>query len=151
MWKNDDIFLRRIVKHCGRQGRYNSESTRSRRGPRLVSRSCRTPYVKWVCCWFSPDLALKLFPGYSYMYFPFSSTTNISKFRFDQEWYTKNHYVHVAHFKCYFFISSFFFFILVILQWLHKTFVIILHFDKWLAVSVRFKYPSKESVKESSR
>jgi len=62
-----------------------------------------------VCCWFSPGLALKVFPGYSYMYFPLSSTTNISKFQFDQEWYTKNHYVHVVHLTCYFFISSFFF------------------------------------------
>ena len=31
------------------------------------------------------------FSGYSS--FPFSTKTNISKFQFDQEWYTKNHYV----------------------------------------------------------
>ena len=41
-----------------------------------------TPYVGWVCCWFSPllrEVFLWLFR------FPLSSKTNISKFQFDQE------------------------------------------------------------------
>ena len=41
-----------------------------------------TPYVGWVCCWFSP-LPRMVFSGYSG--FPLSSKTNISKFQFDQE------------------------------------------------------------------
>ena len=41
-----------------------------------------TPYVGWVCCWFSP-LLWGFFSGYSG--FPLSSKTNISKFQFDQE------------------------------------------------------------------
>ena len=41
-----------------------------------------TPYVGWVCSWFSPLLP-EVFPGYSG--FPLCSKTNISKFQFDQE------------------------------------------------------------------
>ena len=41
-----------------------------------------TPYVGWVCCWFSP-LLREVFSGYSG--FPLSSKTNICKFQFDQE------------------------------------------------------------------
>ena len=41
-----------------------------------------TPYVSWVCCWFSP-LLREFFSGYSG--FPLPSKTNISKFQFDQE------------------------------------------------------------------
>ena len=39
-----------------------------------------TPYVGWVCCWFSP-LLQKVFLRYSG--FPLSSKTNTSKFQFD--------------------------------------------------------------------
>ena len=51
-----------------------------------------TPYVGWVCCWFSP-CSERFSSGYSG--FPLSSKTNISKFQFDLEWWTKNHFVDV--------------------------------------------------------
>ena len=41
-----------------------------------------TPYVGWVCCWFSP-LLRKVF--LQVLRFPLSLKTNISKFQFDQE------------------------------------------------------------------
>ena len=41
-----------------------------------------TPYVGWVCCWFSP-LLREVFSGYSC--FPLSSKTNTYKFQFDLE------------------------------------------------------------------
>ena len=41
-----------------------------------------TPYLGWVCCWFSPLLE-RFFSGDSD--FPLTSETNISKFQFDQE------------------------------------------------------------------
>ena len=41
-----------------------------------------TPYMGWVCCWFSP-LLREFFSAYSG--FPISSKTHISKFQFDQE------------------------------------------------------------------
>ena len=59
-----------------------------------------TPYVGWVCCWFSP-LLREVFSGYSG--FPLSSKTNISKFQFDQEsgrrrttmWLPSNRYLFI--------------------------------------------------------
>ena len=41
-----------------------------------------TPYMGWVCYWFSP-LLREVFSGYSS--FPLFSKTNFSKFQFDQE------------------------------------------------------------------
>ena len=41
-----------------------------------------TPYVGWVCCWFSPFFR-EVFLRYSG--FPLFSKTNISKFQYDQE------------------------------------------------------------------
>ena len=48
----------------------------------LVQIPASTPYVGWVCWWFSPLLQEDFF-GYSG--FPLSSKTNISNFQFNQE------------------------------------------------------------------
>ena len=48
----------------------------------LVHIPASTPYVGWVCCWFSPllrEVFLRV------LQFPISSKTNIYKFQFDQE------------------------------------------------------------------
>ena len=47
---------------------------------------CPTPYIGWVCYWFSPS-ALSFFPGYTG--FPLPSKTNIFKFQFHHD--TKKH------------------------------------------------------------
>ena len=64
------------------EGWRSSESTQPPTNVARVQIPALTPYVGWVCCWFSP-LLRGVFSGYSG--FPLSSKTNISKFQFDHE------------------------------------------------------------------
>ena len=54
-------------------------------------------YFGWVCCWFSPLLP----EVFLWVLLLFSSKTNISKFQFNKEWTTKNHFLDFLPLKRY--------------------------------------------------
>ena len=80
----------------GEQGWRSDESTRLPPVWPGLKTLVSTPYVGWVCYWFSPLLqeiflwVLQFSPLLENQHFP----------QFDQEWWTKNHYLGVLPLNC---------------------------------------------------